>query len=652
MKLQPEDFWTFEEWLLRPGAFLESALLQAIVLVILAIVLGLLVGYVISAARYGPAEGFYAVARAIKDLLIRDLPGTSIRRILALSRLAFKEAIRRKVLFVIGLFVVILLLAGWYLNPDSDDPARLYVSFVLTATNYLILALALFISAFSLPQDIETRTIYTIVTKPVRATEIVLGRIIGFVAVGTVMLVPMGLASYIFVKRGLDHSHLSVSEAETDERSGDIVGEIEYSDSRRHKHTFSIDGGESQGLTNFVRGHQHIVTLEDGGAASGEATFQIGGPVGHLRARIPVYGEIQFYDRSGKPKEAGIDVGQERLPGGYGSAGLSRMIGLVKGTRKMEHGYVEGGTLGMAEFTFAGVTRDKYSNGIPLDMSIRAYRSYKGDIETGIRGSITVKNPDTGAESNPIPFIVDEYVVDERTLDLAMAGTDAEGDVRPGPDPNDVENAEPLDTFGELVTDDGRVQIILKCLDRSQYLGVTKSSVYLRPAESSFAWNLTKAYASIWLQMTMIVAFGVMFSTFLSGPVAMVATAVCVLMGFSAETIYDTRYYIDENISRGGGPIESLVRLVKQDAMTTELDVEGVANKLIKAADAGIVYTMDAVATSLPNLPKMVETAEYAASGFDIFDAILARHGVATLGYCLLAFLISYFFLKSREIAA
>jgi hypothetical protein len=64
------------------------------------------------------------------------------------------------------------------------------------------------------------------------------------------------------------------------------------------------------------------------------------------------------------------------------------------------------------------------------------------------------------------------------------------------------------------------------------------------------------------------------------------------------------------------------------------------------------VYSLDAIATALPNLPKMVSTAEYAASGFDIFGALLARHGVATLGYCLLAFFISYFFLKSREIAA
>ncbi|KAA5547164.1 ABC transporter permease [Roseiconus nitratireducens] len=630
MTLQPDDFWSFYEWLLRPGAFLESALLQGIVLIILAIVLGLIVAYVISAARYGPGEGFYAVARAIRDFFVSDLPGTSPGRIYALARLAFKEAIRRKVLFVIGLFVVILLLAGWYLNPESDDPARLYISFVLTATNYLILALALFISAFSLPQDIESRTIYTIVTKPVRATEIVLGRMLGFIGVGTVMLVPMGLASYIFVKRGLDHTHQEVVEAEED--NGRIIGETDFV--RRHSHQFTIEPGETQGLTDFVRGHRHVVTRVD------DATFTVGPPTGHLRARIPSYGSIQFYDRSGEKEDAGIDVGAERLAGGYSNLGISRLIGVARETRKMEHGYVEGGTLGAAEFTFDDVTEARYPNGIPVDMSIRAYRSYKGDIETGIRGSLTMRNPDTKAESNPIAFIVDEYQVDERTLPLEIGGTDANGETRT------------LQVFDDLVTEDGRLQIVLRCLDRSQYLGVTKSGIYLRPAESSFEWNLTKAYLSIWLQMTMVIAFGVMFSTFLSGPVAMVATAVCVLLGFSAESIYDTRHYIDSNVSRGGGPIESLVRLVKQDAMTTELDVEGVANTLIKSADAIIVYTMDAVATALPNLPKMVRTAEYAASGFDIFNAILGRHAVATLGYCLLAFLISYFFLKSREIAA
>src|SRR6056297_537944 len=324
MTLQPDDFWSFYDWLIRPNAFLESAALQGIVLFVLAIVLGLLIGYIVSAARYGPGEGFYSVARVVRDLVRFDLPGTSAQRVFALARLAFKEAIRRKVLFVVGLFLVLLLLAGWYLNPESDDPARLYISFVLTATNYLVLALALFISAFSLPSDIESKRIYTIVTKPVRPTEIVLGRMLGFVGVGTMMLIPMGLASYVFVDRGMDHTHLEVVDPQRLD-DGRVVGETDYV--RNHKHTFTIEPGtDGKGLTNVVRGHRHIVTETSPG------NFEIGEPIGALRARVPSYGEITFYDRAGEEQEQGIDIGAERITeGGYGSAGISRMIGLSKG---------------------------------------------------------------------------------------------------------------------------------------------------------------------------------------------------------------------------------------------------------------------------------------------------------------------------------
>ena len=459
MILQPEDFWSFYEWLMRPDAFLESALLQGIVLFVLAIVIGLMVGYIISANRYGPSEGFYAVARAVRDLIRFDLPGTSANRVYALARLAFKEAIRRKVLFVVGLFLVLLLLAGWYLNPQSGDPARLYISFVLTATNYLILALALFISAFSLPTDIKNKTIYTIVTKPVRATEIVLGRMIGFMAVGTVILLPMGMASYLFVSRGLSHQHLEVVDV-VEEADGRLVGLTDYI--QNHQHTFSMDPdsvddqGNTVGLTDFVRGHRHIVKRD----ASG--TFEIGPPEDALRARIPSYGEIQFYDRGGNSKDAGVDIGAERFAtGGYGSAGISRVIGVSSGSRKVQHGYVEGGTLGKAEFTFRNVTPDRYPDGLKLDLSLRAYRSYKGDIETGIRGSVTMKHPSKEIESNPITFIVNEYEVDEQTLPPVTQGTD------------NNETRE-LDVFQDLVDENGQITLVIRCLDRSQYLGVTQ----------------------------------------------------------------------------------------------------------------------------------------------------------------------------------
>jgi len=636
MTLQPEDFWSFDEWLLRPQSFLESALLQGVILVILAVLLGLVVGYLVSAVRYGPGEGFYAVARAVRDLVRHDLPGTSLRRVWALSRLAYKEAIRRRVLVVVGLFVVGLLFAGWYLDPRSSDPARLYISFVLTATNYLILLLALFISTFSLPADIKSRTIYTIVTKPVRATEIVLGRIIGFVAVGTLMLVPMAIASYFFVTRGLWHDHEVVDIKELGE--GRFSGKLSYD--QFHEHTFTMDaaqsdGGDALGLTDTVRGHSHVVRrLGD--------QYVIGEPIGALRARIPSYGSLVFTDRSGNLDQKGIDVGNEKAKGGYGSSGIARLVGVATEARRLEHGFVEGGTLGSAIYTFYNVTPARYSDadGIAMEMSLRAFRTVKGDIVSGLNGTITLRNPDDPRiESNPITFVVQEYDVAEERLPLQIEGTD--GTV-----------IRQLDLFDDLVSEDGRLDVIIKCVDRQQYLGATASGVYLRPAESSFIWNLTKSYISIWLQMVMVIAFGVMFSTFLSGPVALVATFSCVLLGFMAEQVYDIRYHLDRGQDMGGGPVESMVRLVRQDAMTTELDVDAVAGKIIKGIDSVIVYSLDAIATSLPNLPKMLGTAEYAASGFDIFNSLLARHAVATFGYVILAFLIGYFFLKTREIAA
>lgn len=628
MTLQPEDFWSFSEWLLRPGAFLESALLQGVAIVILVLLVALMLGYIVSAVRYGPGEAFYAVASAVRELVARDLPGTAPRRVIALARLAFKEAIRRKVLFVVALFMVGLLFAGWFLDHKSDDPARLYISFVLTSTNYLMLAMALFISCFSLPSDIKSRTIYTIVTKPVRATEIVLGRIAGFTAVGTLMLVPMAIASYLFVERGIQHSH-EIADVRTTEDGG-YVGESTYDD--RHEHTFTLDP-DGIGLTDFSRGHQHVVQKVGD-------DFVVGPAEGSLRARVPQYGDIVFLNRQGEPADSGIDVGYEHRDGGFGSAGIARFIGKTIGHRRIEHGYIEGATLCAAIMTFDGITQNRYPDGLPIDLKLRVFRTYKGDIVTPVRATVTLRNPETPqVESDPIGFLTKEYQVDEKLIPVELAGTDGE-------------KARTLNLFEDLVSSDGRVEIVLRCLDPSQYLGVTKGDVYLRPQESTFLWNMTKAYISIWCQMLMVIAFGVMFSTVLSGPVAMIATFAVVLLGFQAESVYETRYHMDRGVVMGGGPVESLIRTFRQDSLTVELDIQEVPLKIVRGVDNVLVYTQDAIVTSLPNLPKMLGTAEYVASGFDIFGGLLLRHIVATFGYVLLAFFVGYFLLKTREIAA
>ena len=64
----------------------------------------------------------------------RDLFGTSPRRCLALTQLTFREAVRRKTLWVFAVFAVLFLFAGWFLSDvtaDAELQVKNYVSFVL-----------------------------------------------------------------------------------------------------------------------------------------------------------------------------------------------------------------------------------------------------------------------------------------------------------------------------------------------------------------------------------------------------------------------------------------------------------------------------------------------------------------------------------------
>ena len=137
-----------------------------------------------------------------------DLIHFSWKRCFAVAGLAIRESVRKKVVVVGVVFIILLMFGGWFLDPDSKDPARLCASFVYQTTTYLVLLLALFLSSLSLPTDFKTKTIYTLVTKPVRSSEIVLGRIIGIGTVGTVILMLMACCSYFFVSNTLSHTHI------------------------------------------------------------------------------------------------------------------------------------------------------------------------------------------------------------------------------------------------------------------------------------------------------------------------------------------------------------------------------------------------------------------------------------------------------------
>ena len=586
------------------------ALIQFISAICVVSLIGCTVGFIAAASRRGPVEGFYSVAKVIASAVI-DLSRFSLRRTLAMSMLAVQESIRRRVLIAFAIFIVVMLFAGWYLDVRSDNPARLYLSFVLTASNYLVLILALFLSTFSLPADIKSRTIYTIVTKPVRSFEIVLGRIIGFSVVGSILLVGMCFLSYLFVVRGLNHSHavdeMTPAAAAVVEDDAAVVSSGRTTQDGHHRHTVQVFG-DGHAESSLAMGHRHVIDAADGGSQ------EVGPMVDMLQARVPHYGAIRFLTRAGQPGD-GINVGSESA---YRS-------------------YIAGGTLSAAIWTFDYVTPDRYPEGIDLELTIRVFRTHMGNIEEGILGTLTVKNPNPTStlQSEPITFRAKEFVSDRISIPRSLKGIDSiTGEVRD------------VDLFEDLA-DNGRIELVMQCSDAGQYFGMAAADVYILDADGQFLANFAKGYIGIWLQMVLVNTFGVAFSTFLSGAVAMLATLSTIVIGLFRQFIVE----LFRGELQGGGPLESTIRVIKQVNLSVNLEIGSIPLAIVKGTDVVFLWFLRTLAVMMPDYTRY-STADYVAYGYNIPGTLLITHLLNVLGFLIIVSTVGYFFMKTREVAA
>ena len=559
--------------------------------------------FLVAAVRNGPTRGAVIVGQGLVGG-IADLIFLSPRRTFALARLAIQESLHRRVLVAFALFAVILLFATWYLDEATDNPARLYLSFVLTTTTYLVLLLALFLSVFSLPSDITNRTIFTISTKPVRPSELVLGRMLGFAMVGTVLLTVMGVISYVFVLRGLSHTHeIAPSKIATtgDSQVGvPTSGRTEIS--QNHHHDFQLDA-QGRGRTDIAQGHWHeIQATRDGDRIS----YKVGPPQGALSARVPIYGKLSFKDRAGAATNKGYNVGNEWT---YRS-------------------FIEGATLSAAVWHFTGLNGDMFPEGLPIEMTIRVFRTHKGDISKGILGRLVLRNPKTGL-SIPVPFVAKEYSTDLQVIPREL--TDDKGTK--------------IDLFRDVVTPDGELDIQMQCLESEQYFGMAQPDLYLRSRDASFVTNFIKGYVGIWLQMLLVVFAGVMFSTFLNGAVAMLATFAMMLAGSFVSTIQQ----LASGETPGGGPIEAALRIFTQRNLTTKLE-PGVTTDAINLFDEGFRGVLRTVLAVLPDFTALSDT-DYVVHGFDIPGDMLLTHVFTTLAYLVPIFVAAFLFFRTREVA-
>jgi hypothetical protein len=360
--------------------------------------------------------------------------------------------------------------------------------------------------------------------------------------------------------------------------------------------------------------HTHDLYVSGSGD---KAIYTLGPPLGLLQARVPIYAKrLSFLDKTGKPKEKGINVGDEWT---YRS-------------------FIEGRTAAAAIWTFDGLKENlfpesKFPTGIPLEMTLEVFRTHKGNQEKGVAGTITLGNPQTGKRVFLRNFLAKKFATDVQIIprEFYTAGSDG--------------NAVKVDLFRDLVSDDGHLEIILQCLEPRQYYGMAQADLYLRAADGSFAWNFCKGYLGIWLQMALVISLGVMFSTFLSGPVALLATMFVIIAGLFSGYVVE----LAGGKMIGGGPFEAMERIMTQDNMISPLE-PGIKTELTKGMDQAVALALRYFSAVVPNVSDN-DFVDRVAYGFNVDRDLLWRCLLCELAYVLPVVLLGYVFLRQREIA-
>ncbi|MGD9856789.1 MAG: hypothetical protein AB7U20_17715, partial [Planctomycetaceae bacterium] len=194
----------------------------------------------------GPAKVWGAIRRGFGDLM-----GMSLRRIGAIATLTLKESVRRQDVLVGVVFVLLVMFAGWFLSStDLDTPAKPYISFVLTAVRWLILPVALLLSCWGLPADIKARSLHTVVTKPVRRSEIVLGRMLGYSAIMTIGVAIMGGVGYVWILRQVPEDAQSQLISRVP-----VYGTLSFLDRTGDEVSHGVNTGDIWEFRSFIEGN-------------------------------------------------------------------------------------------------------------------------------------------------------------------------------------------------------------------------------------------------------------------------------------------------------------------------------------------------------------------------------------------------------------
>ncbi len=628
-------------------------------------------GLIYGARMSATFMGYVVLARVIAFCLV-EFAALRGRRLYAIARLSVAEANRRMWApwVVLSVFLLVLAFTHWFLQPPRPaEMGRLYVGTLTLLCSVLLTVMVTILTPLSLPTDIQQQTIYTVVSKPVRRLELIWGRMMGYMAIVTILIAVFGLISLGYLWRTVGFTireiDAAAAKAEKENRLTEakllreqadqrrtrmqarvpVKGSLSFLDSRGVPHAVGIDVGQEQSMRE-PRSH-----IE--GATPSTAIWSFGivpdpfSPPGRpipLDRRIPVQEFLKpgtmdaildkVYDlrvqiESAKnvktqpnvpaarirELDAAIARNQEEL-----KRFQSKYDSLRGSAEDLESQAAKAESDGNKEQSLR-LRREASRLASPplmMEMSFNVYRTTKGKIGEPVYAEYQVINPRTGREFAGDIIAIKEYYTNRVFLPAWI-----------------------------LAGSGGALRIEIRCLSPTQYLGMAESDLYLLLPPGNFGVNYMKGLFGVWLQAMVLTAIGVCAGTFLSWPVALLTTIAFFVAG---QLAFSFLVDFTRQAIMGGGPFESLIRLLTHDNQMSELTpTAGVV--LAKTLDSLVMPVLSLLVYVVPNF-QALDVSNLVADGFAVSWRSIGINTLLALAYALPFSLVGFLILKNREVAA
>jgi ABC-type transport system involved in multi-copper enzyme maturation permease subunit len=524
-----------------------------------------------------------------------------LRRIWALARLSFIEAVRRRVIWVFLILLLLFLFPPKWWDPTikPEDEIRANISVIYTAATPLLLLAAALMTAFSIPADIRNQTIHTVVTKPVEKFEIVIGRFIGYLALTSLVLGAVTGFSLlmIYASRVQEEAREESMKARVP-----LYGQLGFMDPTNPK--FQGDSvGREWDYRKYIQG----------------------GPNSPQRA-------VWYYS------DRDLDRSLASLP----SVRCEFSFDIFRTTKGEE-----GKTLTCTFFIVAHkATKDV------LEVAKR-YRELTKGLSPTARPDGTPTEVQDWQKLDEIANNLGYYeystkeIVDYHTdfipipAGLIKAALEGSPGVFEGEGRNQVPRP--------------RMQILVRFDSRTQFLGVAKPDLYLLAAEGPFWLNFIKGAAGLWLRLLIVIGIAVTLSTYLNGVVSFLATLFLVGLGFLRSPIVSMAFVPllipnSPEARFNPGPSDSLRKLISGEGLGTFTDTQTATQQVTQGADDVFRWCLRRLLNVLPNMERL-SWSDYVGNGFNIPLEDLGLNFVFVAGYLSLWAVLGHYLMKWREIA-